>query len=390
MAVLIVDPDELARETIRRMLSHSGFATLSAKDPEEALLQIRGNSGRLQHILCALETPSGDGLTLVKQVEADPQLFSVPFILLIAGDGPGRARRTLLRQYPRLDAVLLKPFAGSALLAGLAEAFQLRSEKRRTVVYWGNDSSFVSELRLALNRQSYWRQVEVVSGWDDFMTRFPYGARVGALLVSHDSGINGPKTVEGKKLGSFQKTIWGRRFTIAALSPRAEDLLWLRGNAHLFLEMPKGSVATGEMFKQLERRDSSSWERERLLQRKKIPSPSSVSDSGVLAAFAQHLKPSFKAQCKKLLRRDPACFEAHCILAEIDEGRGDFIRARKHYERSLATNPYYPRPYLRLFAMLEAEGKRIEATEIARRAASFCPSHPQIQSRLAGLHLSDQ
>jgi DNA-binding NtrC family response regulator len=80
--ILIVDDEELIRETLKEILEHEGYQTDEAADGEKALVLIRKN--RYDVILCDIKMPKIDGMeVLEKSMEIAPD---VP-VIMISGHG---------------------------------------------------------------------------------------------------------------------------------------------------------------------------------------------------------------------------------------------------------------------------------------------------------------
>ena len=82
--VLVVDDDEALRELAVRVLSERGCTVRSARDGEEALLEMRAKPPGL--VLLDLMMPNMDGFQLLEVMRADPSLASIPVVVLSAMD----------------------------------------------------------------------------------------------------------------------------------------------------------------------------------------------------------------------------------------------------------------------------------------------------------------
>jgi len=80
--ILIVDDEELIRDTLKDILEHEGYKTDQAADGEQALAAIKRN--KYDVILCDIKMPKVDGLdVLEKSMEQNPD---VP-VIMISGHG---------------------------------------------------------------------------------------------------------------------------------------------------------------------------------------------------------------------------------------------------------------------------------------------------------------
>jgi CheY-like chemotaxis protein len=82
-AVLIVDDDFDVRDSLVDVLSDAGYEVVTAGDGKEALEKIRGGL-RPALIILDLMMPVMDGFQFRSEQKADPQLASIPVIILTA------------------------------------------------------------------------------------------------------------------------------------------------------------------------------------------------------------------------------------------------------------------------------------------------------------------
>jgi CheY-like chemotaxis protein len=108
--VLVVDDDEIVRETLSEVLEHSGFAITSASNVVEALKRI--SSETFDVLVSDLHMPAaGDGLTVVSAMRhANP--FAVT-LLLSAFPQMEAAAQAILHQ---ADEILVKPMDPTSLV----------------------------------------------------------------------------------------------------------------------------------------------------------------------------------------------------------------------------------------------------------------------------------
>jgi CheY-like chemotaxis protein len=131
--ILVVDDDELVRNTIWVMLrSHDHDAEMAA-DGERGIEQFRENSFDL--VICDLFMPNKDGLETIKEIHCLSP--ATPIIAISGGIAPTAASGTpsdpdFLRMAGMLgaSAMLAKPFGVEQILATVARLLAERSQQR--------------------------------------------------------------------------------------------------------------------------------------------------------------------------------------------------------------------------------------------------------------------
>lgn len=84
-AVLIVDDDDMIRESLAESLREAGYAVLLAKDGIEALEQLRSQRAAL--IILDLMMPRMNGIEFRRIQGDDPTLATIPTVIITAADG---------------------------------------------------------------------------------------------------------------------------------------------------------------------------------------------------------------------------------------------------------------------------------------------------------------
>lgn len=102
-AVLVIDDDELVRETLGDFLSDEGFLPLLASDGEEALKLLASASPRPGLIILDLGMPNFDGWQFREQQARDPNLSSIPVIVVTADRSANVSGAVVLRKPLNLD-----------------------------------------------------------------------------------------------------------------------------------------------------------------------------------------------------------------------------------------------------------------------------------------------
>jgi CheY-like chemotaxis protein len=91
--VLVIDDDPTVREYMRRVLQDDGWTVLEAEHGEAALQRLQESRPAL--ILLDLMMPVMDGFEFVEEVRGDPDLSSIPILVLTAKDPTPEERRRL-------------------------------------------------------------------------------------------------------------------------------------------------------------------------------------------------------------------------------------------------------------------------------------------------------
>jgi two-component system chemotaxis response regulator CheY len=121
LRALVIDDSPVMRQFICRSLSLSGLAftqCAEASDGKEALELLRSRT--VDVILCDVNMPHMDGEQLLEHIEQDPQLRSIPILVVSADATAPRVQRMLGLG---AQGYLLKPFSPELL----------RSELRRVL-----------------------------------------------------------------------------------------------------------------------------------------------------------------------------------------------------------------------------------------------------------------
>jgi DNA-binding response OmpR family regulator len=125
--ILLVDDDEMVRDTLSEVLEQNGFAVTSAANVTEALKHI--SSGTFEVLLSDLHMPgAGDGLTVVSAMRhANPKAVT---ILLSAFLEMNAAAHAILLQ---ADEILVKPMDVTELLNAIKHRLASGSRTTRVV-----------------------------------------------------------------------------------------------------------------------------------------------------------------------------------------------------------------------------------------------------------------
>lgn len=126
--LLIVEDNARLLQAIAVCLRQAGYDVMTARDGNEAILQIAETIPDL--IVTDVMMPSADGYALVRQLRANPRTDLIPVIFLTARD----AKRDRLEGIRAgVDAYLVKPFEPEELVAVIENIFSRVSRTHRRV-----------------------------------------------------------------------------------------------------------------------------------------------------------------------------------------------------------------------------------------------------------------
>lgn len=115
MTVLVIEDEELIRESILNILNARGFSAIGAEDGSIGLQLAKEIVPNL--ILCDVRMPQLDGYEVLRQLRQNPTTATVPFIFLTA-----ETTQDVLNQGNLLGAngYITKPFTTAQLLEAIA------------------------------------------------------------------------------------------------------------------------------------------------------------------------------------------------------------------------------------------------------------------------------
>ena len=118
--VLIIDDAVHIRRLITRMLEQNNIIALEAADGLQGLQVLREEKPDV--VTCDISMPHMDGFEFLAAVRQDPEIQSVPIIIITA---VGQEEETTRAIEMGADACLTKPFSSSNLL----ETIQIQLDK---------------------------------------------------------------------------------------------------------------------------------------------------------------------------------------------------------------------------------------------------------------------
>ena len=110
MKVLIVDDSVMMRRIIARFLGGvegADVEVIEAADGMEALAMIERHGRSIDLILCDMNMPNVNGLSLLRSLRGSPEFSQIPFII-VTGDESDESTAQALRE--GADGVIGKPF----------------------------------------------------------------------------------------------------------------------------------------------------------------------------------------------------------------------------------------------------------------------------------------
>lgn len=123
--VLIVDDSETQRLQIRLLLEKEGCGCSEAGDGKHALEVLK--SFQADAIILDINMPNLDGMSLLRQMQADPDLGSIPIIIMTAKI-MNAATRTEIEMESNVRRVLQKPLDNNLLRELLAQIAKKKGE----------------------------------------------------------------------------------------------------------------------------------------------------------------------------------------------------------------------------------------------------------------------
>jgi two-component system alkaline phosphatase synthesis response regulator PhoP len=92
-SILLVEDDDLLQDLYKRVLSLSGYQVLIAKDGEEGIRMMKQDKPGL--VLLDIMMPKLDGLGMLKVIREDPDVKSIPVLVLTNLAGEEYAKKAL-------------------------------------------------------------------------------------------------------------------------------------------------------------------------------------------------------------------------------------------------------------------------------------------------------
>jgi two-component system cell cycle response regulator DivK len=114
--ILVVEDQEDNRQILRDLLTNAGFDMVEAENGEEAIASAQASRPDL--ILMDIQLPILDGYEATRRIKADPNLKSIPIIVVTSYALSGDEEKARLAG---CDDHVAKPFSPRQLLAKIKE-----------------------------------------------------------------------------------------------------------------------------------------------------------------------------------------------------------------------------------------------------------------------------
>lgn len=111
--VLVVDDSSTVRNEVGDFLKNNGLSVALAVDGKDGLVKLQGDPG-IKLIVCDVNMPNMDGLTMAEKVRGELNNSSVNIIMLTTENSPTMKERG---KAAGIKGWIVKPFKGDAVLA---------------------------------------------------------------------------------------------------------------------------------------------------------------------------------------------------------------------------------------------------------------------------------
>jgi len=122
--ILVIEDEADIQNFISRVLELEGYQVLRAGDGNTGMDMLRDNPVSL--VLLDLRLPGKDGWSVLREIKHDPDLSSIPVIVLTAIAEPIQRKKTL-----RMGATkyLIKPLSAHSLSQSIASVLHAKAEQ---------------------------------------------------------------------------------------------------------------------------------------------------------------------------------------------------------------------------------------------------------------------
>jgi len=113
--ILVVDDSSTVRNEVGDFLKNSGLSVAFAIDGRDGLIKLKADSA-IKLILCDVNMPNMDGLTMAEKVRSELNNSTVNIIMLTTENSPAMKERG---KAAGIKGWIVKPFKGDAVIATL-------------------------------------------------------------------------------------------------------------------------------------------------------------------------------------------------------------------------------------------------------------------------------
>ena len=111
--ILVVDDSSTVRNEVGDFLKSNGLTVALAVDGKDGLVKLQADPS-IKLIVCDVNMPNMDGLTMVEKVRSDLKNSTVNIIMLTTENSPGMKDRG---KAAGIKGWIVKPFKGEAVIA---------------------------------------------------------------------------------------------------------------------------------------------------------------------------------------------------------------------------------------------------------------------------------
>lgn len=120
IAFLVVDDFPTMRRIVRSLLKELGFNNVEeAEDGQEALTKLKG--GGFDFVVADWNMPNLDGMEMLKQIRADPDLSKLPVLMVTA---EAKKENIIAAAQAGASGYVVKPFTAATLDEKLNKIFE--------------------------------------------------------------------------------------------------------------------------------------------------------------------------------------------------------------------------------------------------------------------------
>lgn len=120
IAFLVVDDFPTMRRIVRSLLKELGFGNVEeAEDGQEALTKLKG--GGFDFVVADWNMPNLDGMEMLKQIRADPDLSKLPVLMVTA---EAKKENIIAAAQAGASGYVVKPFTAATLDEKLNKIFE--------------------------------------------------------------------------------------------------------------------------------------------------------------------------------------------------------------------------------------------------------------------------